>query len=204
MNTANREVVVNIADVAGIEHRYNAEGEFAVNSEGTGAQEFPSITALEGGGFVAAWSTFVETQDGNSGAVKARLFDGNGAKLGPEPLVNTTTQGAQVVPNVVAFPDGRFIVSWMSLEDGDWDVMAQIFDPNGGKIGAEFTVSQFTKPLRNAVAVLNVFAGEHSGHARLQSELRSSPSAEDNTLRHALFRDFLLPFAAKRTAQQAA
>ena len=70
-------------------------------------RQFPSVAALEDGGFVVSWS--------KGGSIYARLFDASGGAAHPEFVV--TTVGASTglpLSTVTALPDGGFVVSWNS------------------------------------------------------------------------------------------
>src|SRR5262249_28780137 len=82
------------ASGAGVKARiYDSSGspegsEFLVNTITTNQQWQPCPEALPGGGFVVTWAN--NTGDSSLYAVKGQVFDGTGAKLGSEFLVNTT------------------------------------------------------------------------------------------------------------------
>ena len=114
--------------------------EFLVNTQTAGSQSQPVIAALSSGGFVASWS------DGSSSNIKAQLFDAAGAPVGGELLVNTQTANSQSQPAITALATGGFVVSWTDASGGGGDnsgqaVKAQIFDPAGTRVGAEFLVN---------------------------------------------------------------
>jgi hypothetical protein len=63
-----------------------------------------------------------------------------------ETQVNTTTAGNQRAPATTLLPSGRYITVWAS-DTGDGSgkaIMAQIFAPDGSKIGSEFLVNTTT------------------------------------------------------------
>ncbi len=59
--------------------------------------------------------------------------------------VNTNTSGSDANPDVAAFDDGGYVVTWMnSSRDGsDWGVFGQRFDANGNAVGDEFQVNTY-------------------------------------------------------------
>ena len=124
--------------------RFDADGnpvgsEFLVNSEALDAQYTPDVAAFPDGSFVVCWVNNDVAQDGDGNAVKARLFDANGDPMGPEFLVNTQTLLWQDQPRVTVLENGNFVISW-----SDWngfDTKAQIFGPDGQKIGGEIKVN---------------------------------------------------------------
>jgi hypothetical protein len=111
-------------------------GEFIVNAQGVNTQNDPVVTNLPDGGFMVAWVSFDPLQDGSGLAVKARVFDANGAPIGSEFLVNTLASGNQSLPELVTLADGRVVAAWTS-DNGDgsgFAVRAQIFAPNSAPV----------------------------------------------------------------------
>jgi hypothetical protein len=111
-----------------------AGDEFLVTTNLTQRQNDPSVTALEGGGFVVTWTDANSAGDGSSTCIKAQIYQANGLPLGGEFLVNTETdffQGAEVVTGLA---NGGFVVTWMTDDatgDSDGAVAAKIFDADG-------------------------------------------------------------------------
>jgi autotransporter passenger strand-loop-strand repeat protein len=122
---------------------YDAAGakvgsEFLVNTQTTGGQAAPSITALSSGGFVVTW------QDSNSasGDIKAQIFNANGTPSGAEFRVNTVTTGNQNTSTVTALATGGFVVAWTDQNANNaGEVKAQMFNAAGTKVGGEFLVN---------------------------------------------------------------
>ncbi len=125
-------------------------GEFLVNTETASDQWGPSITGLNGGGFVLTWYDYSRTLGDASGiSIKAQMFDAAGAKVGGEFLVNTQTSGDQLIPTITGLAGGGFVVTWQ--EGGgtfgtlnEANIKAQMFDAAGARIGGEFSVSTQT------------------------------------------------------------
>jgi len=63
---------------------------------------------------------------------------------GPEVQVNTRTNNAQHVPAAARLADGGFVAVWASYDTGQYDVYAQRYDVNGGKVGEEVRVNTTT------------------------------------------------------------
>ncbi|THB75563.1 MAG: RHS repeat protein, partial [Gammaproteobacteria bacterium] len=60
-----------------------------------------------------------------------------------EQLVNTTTYDNQSRPRLTKLTNGNYVVTWYSTNGvNSWDVMAQLMDQNGKKIGDELTINQ--------------------------------------------------------------
>lgn len=142
---------------------YGTEGskigaEFQVNSYTPADQAYPSICALNNGGFVINWQDEPEYhphgdgtsagQDGSGLGVRAQIYDASGGKVGAEFQVNTYSQYDQNGALIAKLKSG-FIATWNdwsraggNTSDGNGvGVYAQIFDNQGGKIGNEFRVN---------------------------------------------------------------
>ena len=136
-------------------------GEFLVNSQMTNDQQLPSVAALKGvnsGEFVVAWEddSGLNNDGARGGSIKAQTFDSNGNKVGGEVLVDTRNMTyVNTIPNVVGLANGGYAVTWQGQSDGtgnpgidddDSNIMMQIFDKNGAKVGTQLQVN--TKALQ--------------------------------------------------------
>ena len=121
---------------------FNADGteavsEFLVNELTNDDQSDPSITALEGGGFVVTWYSFDPQQGDTSGiGIKARIFNADGTEAVSEFLVNEFTNSSQFFPNISALEGGGFVVTWSSEDPQQGDtsidgIKARIFNADG-------------------------------------------------------------------------
>jgi hypothetical protein len=138
------------SDLEGIyAQRFNADGsklagEFAVNQFKTNEQQKPTVGVLPSGKFAVAWESFGQP-GGASYDVLMRCYDEQGAAVGNEAIVNTTTTDKQTFPAMAAFPDGsgKYIVVWQSYgEDGsDYGIYAQLLFQDCFKIGNAFQVN---------------------------------------------------------------
>ena len=112
-------------------------GELQVNTTTTGGQGTQQITALEGGGFVITWEDWSQTGgDTSDRAIRAQVFAADGAPIGGELLVNTTTSGTQAYPEVTALAGGGFAITWSDASSGDTDIRAQVFEVTDGSVNA--------------------------------------------------------------------
>ena len=74
--------------------------------------------------------------------------------------VNTYTQGMQLASRIAAVGDG-FAIAWESAaQDGDgFGIYSQLYDTNGGKVGAEMQVNTYTKKDQKSPEVLGITDG---------------------------------------------
>jgi hypothetical protein len=116
--------------------------EFLVNTATAGEQTHADIAALIGGGFVVSWVDANGTRED----VKAQVYDASGAKVGTEFVVNIQTIGRQADQSVIALSDGNFVIAWSDTSFSSANVMAQVFDPTGARVGPEeFLVNTATE-----------------------------------------------------------
>jgi Ca2+-binding RTX toxin-like protein len=124
-------------------------GEFLVNTGTAGTQNLPSAAALEGGGFVVAWTS----SNGSAVDVHAQVFDAAGLPVGGELLVNSAIAGSQNSADVTALAGGGFLVAWtdsFTAREGGAGVssaaiVAQAYDAAGARVGGEFQVNTTIK-----------------------------------------------------------
>jgi len=106
-------------------------------------QERPAVAMNSGGMFVVVWASY--TNFNSIYDIKARIYKNN-QPIGNEFLVNTFTTNTQTNPDVAIDDNGNFVITWDSwYQDGsNKGVYAQLFDPNGNKVGNEFLVNTTT------------------------------------------------------------
>jgi hypothetical protein len=127
--------------------RFGAE--ILVNTATLNNQTNPQITALPDGGFVVTWQDLSlgvggATGDASSTAVKAQAFLADGTRVGSEVLVNTATASSQVIPQITALSDGRFVVTW---EDTSLGVGGVTGDNSSSAVKAQvFAIIDLDRP----------------------------------------------------------
>jgi hypothetical protein len=134
--------------------------EFLVNTVTLNAQDAPSVKALANGTFVVAWTDASGIiGDSFDRGIAAQLFHADGSRLGNQFLVNSVTTADQRGPDVAAFSDGRFVISWLhgSASDGDLGfALLRIFNADGSSITPHVGLSAGVQPQRAPrIAVLN-------------------------------------------------
>ena len=101
-----------------------------VNTVMAADQIQPRVASLAGGGYAVVWAS----QDASGWGIYLQRFDGDGARVGGNTLVNTTTELHQMVPDIAGLRDGGYLVTWMSTEqDGGVgaDIYAQRYRSDG-------------------------------------------------------------------------
>lgn len=132
--------------------RYDAKGkkvgkpEFAVNRTTEHNQQYPSVAGLANGGFVIAWSSFL--QDGSSFGVYGQRYNVKGKQKGKREFrVNKTTADNQRIPSVAGLDNGDFVIVWQSNgQDGSANGnYGQRYAPKGKRKGPrEFLINTRT------------------------------------------------------------
>ncbi len=123
----------------------SATGDMQVNTFGLGSQAFPRSILLDSGGWVTIWQS--NGQDGSDSGLYMQAFAADGAKLGSETLVNTTTMGPQTQPDISLTANGAWVVTWTSYDnDGTGaNIYQQRFEldamMNIAKLGSEEQVN---------------------------------------------------------------
>lgn len=119
--------------------------EFQLHTNITGAQKFSAVTALKDGGFAGVWSS--NGPDGSSEGIYLQRFKDNGDKVGPERLINATTDGSQTHPDLTHLANGDLIVVW-DTPDGaavsDDNITGRLLNKLGAPKGSEIDISTVT------------------------------------------------------------
>ena len=107
-------------------------GETLVNTSTLNGQYNSSVTALDNGRYVIAWSD-ASAASTVGFSVAAQVFDANGNHEGSEFVVNTTSDANQRTPALATLADGRVIVTFNNDNTGypppnDIDVRGRILD----------------------------------------------------------------------------
>ncbi|MDO6964793.1 Ig-like domain-containing protein [Rhizobium alvei] len=142
--------------------RFNADGvqvgnEFRVNSYTTGEQSGAAVTALEDGGFVVAWTSYL--QDGSSFGVYQQRYDKYGNTVGNETQVNYYTTNGQSDASVTGLADGGWVVTWSSNgQDGyGFGIYMRIYDASGAErsIPSRVNVDTDSQQIKSTVVPLD-------------------------------------------------
>jgi len=129
--------------------RYDSDGNevesvFQVNTYTFGEQSASNITSVDNG-FVITWHS--EGQDGSESGIFGQRYDLSGAKIGSEFQVNTYKNNYQSFPSSTNLPNGEFLVTWSSMNQGGerFDIYGQKFNSDNLKVGDEFKVNSYTE-----------------------------------------------------------
>lgn len=135
--------------------RFDATGtklaaEIQVNQHTQQDQDAAAVARDATGNFVVVWRSDDSGAPGpndDTSGIFGRRYDGNGAPLGDEFLVNAYTTGSQTSPAVASDSDGGFVVVWSSV-DGDtgpardhFGIFGRRFDASTAPLADEFQVN---------------------------------------------------------------
>ena len=128
---------------------YNADGTiaktgFIINSTTTNQQIHPNIRMDNDGDFVIVWQSYA--QDGDGFGIYAQRYNAAGTAQSTNFLVNTTTSGQQLSPNIAMNGSGDFVIVWTdNATDGNQEgIYAQRYDAAGTVQGNETLINTTT------------------------------------------------------------
>jgi hypothetical protein len=106
-------------------------GEIPVNTYTADYQWYADVATFSDNSFAIVWCSW--EQDGADGSIVLQRFDSDGAKIGSEQIINTTTAQYQWLPRIRKFADDGFAVAWSSWkQDGNREgVYTRLFDRSG-------------------------------------------------------------------------
>ncbi len=182
-----------VQDVLG--RLFSAEGQALTGalsiSTASAANRGAVFTALSDGNWIVVWTQKPSRLSPESETnVVGQLLGADGAKVGPELIINSFIQGPQQHPSVVALEDGGFLVVWSSLQSSssaslDRNLFIQRFNSNGEKIGSE---SLITPLIPNRIGVLVGSEDRLIALNPLQDQAMILwRSQDETTLKHAIF-----------------
>ncbi len=129
--------------------RFNAFGNalesnsVLTSNDSTGSERFQvSIAASISGAYTAVWKDFRNGSFPFNPDIYHTFFDSSGQPSGIE--FNRTSLSPDSIfesPDVALGSDGSGVVVWAEHRNGNWDIVAQRFDPNGASIGTQFIVN---------------------------------------------------------------
>jgi len=133
---------------------------FPLNPNLTGSQWNQSTITLTNDQIVTCW---IDSQEGGSYNIHAKISDQYGSVLVSEFLVNTyiNESGYRWKPSLAKINDDRFVICWESLrQDGDgMGVFGQVFNSKGIRIGNEFRINSITLGDQKSVSVSGLSKG---------------------------------------------
>jgi VCBS repeat-containing protein len=124
-------------------------GEFKINTFTGGRQDRLSVAGLDGGGFVATWSS---TGNGPTpGGIFGQRYDSNGTRVGVNFQLNSTSAVFPMNGGVAALEGGGFVATWA----GNGNVYGQRYAANGNPVGNEFVSSASPSANPNVIGLPN-------------------------------------------------
>ncbi|MED5533466.1 MAG: hypothetical protein VX411_05080, partial [Pseudomonadota bacterium] len=131
-------------------------GDFRINTETSGTQYAPSLSALDNGGFAVTWADADGSNHSGSGYdIRAQRFNADSTPAGDEILVNPeTVSGDQTQPAITTLANGNFVVTWRDESGTDHkdddvagdghDIWARVFKADGTEAVSEFRINEDT------------------------------------------------------------
>ncbi len=156
--SGNYDVRARLLDSAGIP----ASPDFQVNSYTTAGQINPDVDRSREGSFTVVWNG---AGSGDDSGVFGRRFDGAGAALGAEFLVNSYTTSSQQQPRIAKDASGNFVVSWLSAgspgtDNSQTSAQGRAFFADGSGLGAQFQANAYTTQQQTTPQVAMLGGGD--------------------------------------------
>ena len=166
-----------------------------VNTFESNQQQNPAVARLLGsndGSYVITWASS-GGQDGDDNGIFAQRYASNGAAIGPEFQVNTTTLNQQTEPAIGALSGGGFVIAWRATGQdgsGSYGVYAQRYNADGSPAGPEFRGTTSTVGNQYEPAVLGLSDGtfiiayrsDYTGNSNLNDVLAQRFAADGSVL----------------------
>ncbi|MEE1657929.1 calcium-binding protein [Microvirga sp. CF3062] len=114
---------------------------FTIGAAKLGTPADAKITALQDGGFAAVWTYFAT--DGTS-VINLQLFNADNTQRGGVQAISQGTGTTATNADITVLTDGKILVAWQNVhkaseyEEPDQGIFAQLYHPDGGKIGDSF------------------------------------------------------------------
>ncbi len=126
--------------------------EFRVNTYTNERQLYPNVAMNNDGDFIIAWES-MNIPEQVKKAICGRLYDSNGAKFGPEFVVNEEVSESRY-PDVAMETEGNFAVVWMRDRSSN-SIIARLYNADGTAKTEPFEVStiRFSSITRPSIAM---------------------------------------------------
>ena len=133
------DALTRIESIQFSDRSWSVTGEFLVTDSSLSSNQ--KITSLPDGGFVVTWESF----DGDNSDIFGQRYTRLGAAEGAGFWLNTTMEDWQSNPAITSLPDGGFVVTWASGQDGDGTgIYGQRYTSAGAASDVEFRVNTTT------------------------------------------------------------
>ena len=127
-----------------------ASNDFIAETTTAGQQFDNNVVAFGTGQFLAMWRS-TDTED-----LRGRIFDASDPSSAANDFVLASTDGTFALdPEATLLADGRYVVTWRSIDGGDSDsgIRARIFDATGTPIANDFLVNTTTDSLQEMPSI---------------------------------------------------
>jgi formylglycine-generating enzyme required for sulfatase activity len=158
--------------------------------------QYPSVDRLSDGGLAVVWrSSFSTLIDGKGVGeeILARLFDGSGASVGNDFVINSIHPYEQRQPAVAGLASGGFVVGWhgTKMDENGWDVYARRFDADGTPIDPDdFFLSEERAGTQAGVALASFDDGRF-----VATWYSKGQAGDDKAIFHRIFSANGMPLA---------
>ena len=112
-------------------------GNFLVNNDGGGYEQYSPSIAANDSGFVITW---YDNRSGSSWDIYAQRFNAAGDTIGGNFLVSDAGGSYDQSSPSVAVSDSGFMIAWHDYRNGNSDIYAQRYNAAGDTLGGNFLV----------------------------------------------------------------
>jgi hypothetical protein len=112
--------------------------DFQISTITTGDNQYPTIAALSGGGFVVTWYNTA-----TPAKIYGRLYDSSAAAIGSDFQISTLATGDNYYPTIAALRGGGFVVTWYNTATPA-KIYGRLYDSSAAAIGSEFQINTIT------------------------------------------------------------
>ena len=121
-----------------------------VHTTQASSQRVPSVTGLDGGGWVVTWQ---DNRNGGYYDIYQRAYDAQGEpETTEDQLVHTDSFYElftdQKFSSVTGLAGGGWVVTWEDRRNGNWDIYQRAYDAQGEAIGIEVQLDHMSQSSR--------------------------------------------------------
>lgn len=131
-----------------------------VNTIVDGDQNYPSVAALQSGGFVVTYESSKADTGGTSLGCLAQLYNISNNKVGNEILINTTTENNQMKCKVTETSNGNLLFIWVyTVNNSSYDIYGKIYTPSMTVVKPEFKINENVSSLLSSHVEVSIDYG---------------------------------------------
>ena len=125
---------------------YPITADFLISNPARADSEYPTVVALDGGGFSVFWAdNDFDVPGGQPRQIQGRTFDATGEPAGDQFRVETSSGNHLVGQKATVNDDGTILVTWQTASGGagsiDEKIMGRLFDQDMNALSGEIQIN---------------------------------------------------------------